>query len=203
MATDLRTVDEEIELEGNDDVETPLVLEPARQRTLLSQPGDYAIGDMHTRFKDGRLVVQPDFQRYYVFDDTKASRLVESVLMGVPIPVIYLAEEEDFSYSVIDGQQRLTALFSFLDNKLSLRGLSVFSEFNGNTFQQMPHDMQNMIREFQLRMIVIKRDSEPEIRFEIFERLNTGSVNLNPQELRNCIYRGTYNALLADLSKDP
>lgn len=203
MATDLQTVDEEIELEANDDVETPLVLESPRQRTLLSEPGDYAIGDMHIRSQDGRLVVQPDFQRYYVFDDTKASRLLESVLMGVPIPVIYLAEEDDFSYSVIDGQQRLTAFFKFLDNKLSLRGLNVFSEFNGSTFQQMPRDMQNKIREFKLRTIVIKRESDPEIRFEIFERLNTGSVNLNPQELRNCIYRGSYNALLADLSKDP
>ena len=123
--------------------------------------------------------------------------------MGIPIPVIYLAEEDDCSYSAIGGQQRLTALFSFLDNKLSLRGLNVFSEFNGSIFQQMPRDMQNKIREFKLRMIVIKRDSEPEIRFEIFERLNTGSVNLNPQELRNCIYRGSYNVLLADLSKDP
>lgn len=195
--------DTDVQIEGDDDVEGANADDTPRQRTLLSEPWEPAIGDLLPRLKDGRLNVQPDFQRYYVFDDTKASRLVESVLMGVPIPVIYLAEEQDSTYSVIDGQQRLTALLRFLDNALKLVGLSVYRELNGKTFLDLPRDTQNRVREGKLRAIVIKRESDPDIRFEIFERLNTGSVNLNPQELRNCIYRGRYNTLLRDLTLDP
>lgn len=192
----------ELEIEAEDDAELPIEVEDPRQRLLLSEPVDYVIGDLHTRHKDGRLVVQPDFQRYYVFDDTKASRLVESVLMGVPIPVVYLAEEDDYSYTVIDGHQRLFSFFRFLDNQLGLVGLNVFSERNGSKFQELPRDLQNKVREGKLRAIVIKRESPPEIRFDIFERLNTGAVNLNAQELRNCVYRGRYNELLRALAAD-
>ncbi len=81
----------EVQFEADDDVEAPIEVESPRQRMLRSEPKDYAIGDLYTRYQDGRLNVQPEFQRYYVFDEAKASRLVESVLMGVPIPVIYLA----------------------------------------------------------------------------------------------------------------
>ncbi len=203
MVSDEATVVADVQLEADDDVEASIEVESPRQRVLVSEPKDYAIGDLYTRHKDGRLDVHPDFQRFYVFDDAKASRLAESVLMGVPIPVIYLAEEDDYSHSVIDGQQRLTALFSFLDNRLKLGGLTVFPELTGQTFQDLPRDLQNRFREGCLRCIVIKKDSDPEIRFEIFERLNTGSVNLNPQELRNCIYRGRYNELLRELADDP
>jgi len=202
MATEETVTNEEVELEADEDVDAPLEFEDPTRRQLLTEPVDYTIGDLYIRFKDGRLNVQPEFQRYYVFDNAKASRLIESVLMGVPIPVIYLAQEEDYSYSVIDGQQRLTSFFRFLDNDLKLTRLNVFPEYNGCVFQDLPRDLQNKVREGKLRAIVIKRESDPDIRFEIFERLNTGAVNLNAQELRNCIYRGRYNELLRDLAKD-
>jgi len=202
MTVEETTAVEDVEIEADDDVEVAIEVDETDQRALLSEPWDPSIGDLHTRSKDGRLNVQPEFQRYYVFDNAKSSRLVESILMGVPIPVIYLAEEEDFNYSVIDGQQRLTSFFRFLDNELKLTGLNVFREHNGATFQDLPRELQNQIREGKLRVIVIKRESHPDIRFEIFERLNTGSVNLLPQELRNCVYRGEYNQLLRTLAKD-
>jgi len=192
----------DVQIEGNDDIEAVIQVGSPQQRMLVSEPKDYAIGDLYTRYKDGRLRVQPEFQRYYVFDDAKASRLVESVLMGVPIPVVYLAEEDDYSQSVIDGQQRLTALFRFLDGAFRLGGLNVFSELGGLQFAALQQDLKNRFREGSLRCIIIKRESDPDIRFEIFERLNTGSVNLNPMELRNCIYRGRYNALLKALAED-
>lgn len=192
---------EEVELEADDDAEAPLNGKP-RHRDLISEPKDYSIGELYLRYKDGRLNVQPEFQRQYVFDNAKASRLVESVLMGVPIPVIYLAEEDDYTQSVIDGQQRITALCRFHDNELKLTGLTVLPELAGSTYQDLSRDLQNRFREGSLRAIIIKRDSDPDIRFEIFERLNTGSVNLNAQELRNCIYRGRYNQLLRELSEE-
>lgn len=197
---ELEAVDD-VELEADDDTEAPMD-ESSRHRSLISEPKDYSIGELYMRYKDGRLNVQPEFQRHYVFDNAKASRLVESVLMGVPIPVIYLAEEEDYTHSVIDGQQRITALCRFHDNELRLTGLTVLTELSGQTYQNLARDLQNRFREGSLRAIIIKRDSDPDIRFEIFERLNTGSVNLNSQELRNCIYRGRYNQLLRELAED-
>ena len=132
----------------------------------------------------------------------KASRLIESVLMSVPLPLVYLAKEANAIFSVIDGQQRLTSFFRFLRNDLKLTRLSVFDEFNGLYFNDLLDDMKRAFRNSSIRCIIIKRESDPDIRFEIFERLNTGSVRLNDQGLRNCIYRGKFNILLKELAED-
>jgi hypothetical protein len=134
---------------------------------------------------------------------------VESALLGIPIPVIYLSEEADNKEYVIDGQQRLTSFFSFIDGgfpdgtDFRLKGLRVFTELNGNKYDALPDELQDAIRYFKVRIITFKKESDQNLKFEIFERLNTGSVSLNDQELRNCIYRGTFNGLLKELSRDP
>jgi len=122
--------------------------------------------------------------------------------------MIYLSEEDDSKEYVIDGQQRLTSFFSFIDGKhpdgkdFKLTGLKVFDELNKKTFKELPEEQQDKIRYCTIRSITFKKESDKNIKFEIFERLNTGSVSLNNQELRNCIYRGTYNKLLNKLSQD-
>jgi Protein of unknown function DUF262/HNH endonuclease len=105
--------------------------------------------------------------------------------------------------SVIDGQQRLTSFFDFLDGKLKLKGLRVREELNGLKFAELSKGAQSAIKKTPLRAITIKRESDKDLKFEIFERLNSGSVALNDQELRNCIYRGPYIRLLKELSEDP
>jgi hypothetical protein len=129
--------------------------------------------------------------------------LIESVLLSVPLPIIYLAEESDGNESVIDGQQRLTSFFDFLDGKLKLKGLRVRDGLNGLKFAELPKESQSVIKKTPLRAITIKRESDKDLKFEIFERLNSGSVALNDQELRNCVYRGPYIKLLKELSEDP
>jgi hypothetical protein len=116
---------------------------------------------------------------------------------------VYLSEESNATYSVIDGQQRLTSFFRFIRNELRLRGLTILSEYNGKYFKDLPQDQQRTFRNGSIRCIIIKRESDPDIKFEIFERLNTGSVRLNDQELRNCIYRGRFNQLVTELATDP
>ena len=107
---------------------------------------------------------------------------------------------------MIDGQQRLTAFFSFIDGtfpdggNFKLKGLKVFRELNGAEFRNLPEDFQDEVRYFTIRTITFKKESDQNLKFEIFERLNTGSVSLNDQELRNCIFRGTFNALLKKLT---
>jgi len=178
-------------------------------RTIHTQPSDPDIDGLYKRWKRGKLVLQPDFQRQYVWDHAKASRLVESVLLSVPLPIIYLAEEADGKAAVIDGQQRLTALFSFIDAKhpagetFKLTGLNVLTELNGETFPQLEDVHQDTFREYPIRVVTILKDSHADLKFEIFERLNTGSVPLNDMELRNCVYRGEYIALLKELADLP
>jgi len=199
---------EELEFENPLEEEVEDIEVPPDKRKIYSDLGDPEIDSLHGKFKRGKLIVQPDFQRQYVWDTTKASRLIESALLGIPIPVIYISQEMDNKEYIIDGQQRLTSFFSFVDGKFpdgtdfKLTGLKVFRELNGKKYINLSEDIQDIIRYFKVRTITFKKDSDQNLRFEIFERLNTGSVALNDQELRNCIYRGTFNALLKELSQD-
>jgi len=195
----------------NDDSESLEV--PEQKRKVYTDQGDPEIDSLYRKWKDGDLDVQPDFQRGFVWDIVKASRLIESILLDIPLPVIYLSQEKDSREYVIDGQQRLTSFFSFIDGKLpdpllpfgkdfKLNNLNVFTELNGIFFKDLPKELQKKIRYYKVRTITFRKESEQDLKFEVFERLNTGAVSLNDQELRNCIYRGKYNDLLWKLSED-
>ena len=181
---------------------------PSTKRRVYTEQGDPEIESLYGKYKRGKLVIQPDFQRHFVWDAKKSSRLIESALLDIPLPVIYLSEEKDGKEYVIDGQQRLTAFFSFIDGQFpdgrdfKLTGLKVFTELNRKSFKEIDEELQDKIRYCKIRTITFRRESEADLKFEIFERLNTGAVSLNDQELRNCIYRGPYNELLKELSKD-
>lgn len=172
-------------------------------RRIYTESSDPTIKGLYDRYKEGDLTLQPDFQRYFVWDTAKSSRLIESVLLDVPLPIVYLAEEEDGRETVIDGQQRLTSFVRFLDGESSLSGLQVRRDLNSKHFADLDKQLQKKIRNAAIRTITVKKESDKDLRFEIFERLNTGSVALNDQELRNCIYRGPYNELVRDLASDP
>jgi len=178
------------------------------ERKIYTDKGDPEIESLYGKYKRGRLVLQPDFQRYFVWDTAKSSRLIESALLDIPLPVIYLSEGKDGTEYVIDGQQRLTAFFSFIDGKFpdgkdfKLSGLKVYKDLNRKTFKELDEEQQDKIKYCKIRTITFKKESDTDLRFEIFERLNTGAISLNDQELRNCVYRGPYNNLLKDLSKD-
>jgi hypothetical protein len=128
--------------------------------------------------------------------------------LDIPLPIIYLSEEKDGKEYVIDGQQRLTSFFAFIDGTFplggdfKLTGLKVYTELNGKLFSQLKDDHQDKLRYYKIRTITFTKESDSNLKFEIFERLNTGSVSLNDQELRNCIFRGPYNELLRELSVD-
>lgn len=196
--------DELDNLNGDDIVE----LEDSISRKIIWQAKDFSIREFLSMREDGDLDLQPEYQRKFVMDNKLASRLIESILMDVPIPVIYLAEELDGTYSVIDGQQRLTAFISFLTGQFPdgkdflLSGLKVLSELNRLKFKDLDRDLQNKIKTTTIHTIIIKKESHEDIKFEIFERLNTGSIKLNEDEIRNTIYRGNYTKLLAELEND-
>jgi hypothetical protein len=197
----------ELEFEAEEESGEELQL-PISQREVLTRAADPEICSLHDKVKRGRLILQPEFQREFVWDRKKASRLVESVLLRVPLPIIYLSEEPDGREYVIDGQQRLTSLFSFIDGKFpngepfKLTGLTAFKELNKKGFAELDQESQDRVEHYCLRTVTLLRQSDPDLKFEIFERLNTGSEPLNDMELRNCVYRGPYNALLKELAAE-
>lgn len=200
------TTIDDIEFEEADGEET-LEVNP-NMREIISEAKDDDVEKLHKAKTKGRLDIQPDFQRHYVWDPQKATSLIESALLLIPIPVVYLAEEEKGCRSVIDGQQRLTSFFSFIEGKFPdgsefrLRKMQVYSELSGKRFDQLDEEYQERIQGCPIRTITFKRNSDEQLKFNVFERLNTGAMALNDQELRNCIYRGSYNDLLKELASN-
>ena len=171
-------------------------------RRLLTQPYDLSVTTLLEQWGDGTLVL-PEIQRSYVWDNSRASSLVESLLLNVPIPVVYFAEDDDgttLRYLVIDGHQRIQSLSRFANNEFALSGLRVLSELNKKRFHQLSERDQRTIKTRVLRAIIIQADSDPMMKFEVFERLNTGSIALNSQEVRNSTHRGPMTELVKDLT---
>ena len=160
---------------------------------------DTRLSELLTMINDGELNPQPEFQRDYVYDDSRASKLVESVFLGIPIPNVFWCQEADETYSVIDGQQRIVSLTNFLNNKLTLKNLKELKELNGKKYKQLDKVLQNKYKNYTLRCVKILKESS-ELKYEIFARLNQGAVKLKPQELRNCIYRGSFNKMLEKIA---
>lgn len=178
---------------------------PVKDRKVVTQPYDLGIDSIVSQVKDNILFLRPlnsrpKFQRQYVWTDKLASKLIESVLLNVPIPPCYLSENEDNELDVIDGQQRIYSLYRFLNNEFKLSGLEAITEINGLRFFELSSKQQRKIKTHTLRCVVITNESHPEIKFDVFERLNTNTSPLNAQELRNCIARGPLNDLLGELS---
>lgn len=169
---------------------------PKEQRILRTQAYDKSINDIVSMIKDDDVVLNPDFQRSYLWDNKKSSLLVESILLNVPIPVIYVAEEDDGKWAVVDGLQRLNSLKRFFDNEFKLTGLEVLTELKGLQFSTLNPKAARLLKNGILRIILIFKESNPEIKYDIFMRLNRGSIKLSEQELRNCLYRGKLSALI-------
>ena len=195
--------------EREDDDETPDPDEvPIRDRKVVTQPYDLAIENLVGQVRGNTIFLRPlssrpRFQRGYVWTDALASRLVESILLNVPIPPCYLSQNEEFELDVIDGQQRIYSLFRFVENQFRLKDLKVLVELNGMRFFELSSKLQRQLTTHTLRCVLITNQSHPEIKFDVFERLNSNTVPLSAQELRNCIFRGALNDLLGELAAEP
>jgi hypothetical protein len=152
--------------------------------------------DVIRRIKSDRFVLDPDFQRGFVWDKYKQSRLIESILLRIPLPVFYVAEDEQGRLIVVDGRQRLTTLLHFLDNKLALQ-LKDRPELDGKRFDGLDVRLQNRVEDCQLLFYIIDRSVPERARLDIFERVNGGEV-LTRQQMRNAIYKGPATKFLHD-----
>ncbi|MDV5862506.1 DUF262 domain-containing protein [Pseudomonas mendocina] len=145
--------------------------------------------DVVRRLSAGRFRLDPDFQRDFVWDKDKQSRLIESILMRIPLPVFYVAEDDEGLLIVVDGRQRLTTLQRFLSGELTL-DLPDRPELHKKRFQDLEARLQNRVEDCQLHFYIIDRTVPERARLDIFERVNGGEV-LTRQQMRNAIYNGT------------
>lgn len=152
--------------------------------------------DVVRRIAQGRFVMDPDFQRGFVWDPTKQSRLIESILLRIPLPTFYVAEDKNARLIVVDGRQRLTTLQRFLDGALILK-LPDRPELDGKTFNQLDSRLQNRVEDCQLLFYIIDHAVPERARLDIFERVNGGEV-LTRQQMRNAIYNGPATSFLRE-----
>lgn len=183
---------------------------------LTSYPTDYTLAVLYDQWKSGDIVI-PDYQRKYVWKIEQASRLIESFLLGLPIPQVFFHVDEDNKLLVIDGQQRITSIAYFFDKFFGdeqngtrkvfrLTGLSERSPFAGKSIDELDSSSNRKLRNAPLRAINIRQLHPQEGNgsvYQIFERLNTGGTALKPQEIRNAVFRGPFNELLKELNADP
>lgn len=196
-------VPQENNLEFSDSGDTSTVVEiPKEVRKINTQAYDKSVSDLVRMIEDKDIILDPDFQRNYVWDNKKASLLIESIILNVPIPVVYVSQSEDDTWTVIDGLQRLWSLKRFFDGKFKLTGLEILTELNKQDISSLNSKALRMLKNGLLRVIMITNDSNEEIKYDVFMRLNTGSVHLTEQELRNCLYKGSLNRLLKDLTSN-
>ncbi len=147
------------------------------------------------------LIIDPDFQRANVWTKNQGSELVESILMGIPIPTMYFFEMRNGNKQVVDGRQRITAILDFLNDKLILKDLKILHQYNGYRFSQLDSKMQGIFEDYQLSFYIIQPPTPERVKYDIFDRVNRGGTKLNSQEMRNALYRGRSTKLLLELSQ--
>jgi len=146
--------------------------------------------------------IQPDFQRNFVWDEVHQSRWIESILLGIPLPVFYLDETPDDQCFVIDGLQRLTTLHRFCNTQdLSLTSVQFLREVEGRRFGELPRNLQRRIEDTALNFYIIRPETPPYVKFVVFSRLNTRGFVRTPQEIRHALFQGRATSFLHELTE--
>ncbi len=185
------------ELEGGEEGELQAT---TNDEHVVIEKNDRSLAEFHRWYNTGRLNIEPEWQRNYVWDNGRASRLIESFLSDIPVPVVYLAKTDDNKYEVIDGVQRLTSVFTFFAGKTSLTGLELLPELNKKYFKDLPEPLQDKLQDATLRTFEVSQRTSKNLLFIIFKRLNTGGVALSEMEIRNCVFGGRLNSLIKELA---
>ncbi len=144
--------------------------------------------------KDDNELYVPEYQREFVWDEYRQSRLIESIILGLPIPLIFVAEIHETSrLEIVDGSQRIRTLAAFLNHELCLKELTTLKELNGFYFDNLSASRQRKFKNLPMRMVVLSSKATEAVRNDMFDRINTSSLPLFPMEKRKGIYRGKFN----------
>jgi len=170
-----------------------------------------ALDTVLRRIKQKRIRLAPAFQRNSVWDDTRKSRLIESMMLKIPLPMFYVSSDKDNNWDVVDGLQRITTIKEFIlgeydvqkerysERGFKLKKLEFWEKLNGQTYEELPGKLYNNIAETELSFTVINPDTPEEVKRNIFKRINTGGMPLTSQEIRHALYQGLSTKLLKEL----
>lgn len=198
----------------NDLEELESQLADERRRVDVSSV-TFSVRELVRMFEEGELRIAPSYQRKYRWSESVASTFIESIFLGLPVPPIFVATNEDFELEVVDGLQRISTLLMFLAERpeflstvnrskpLRLQGLETLDQLNGLTHAELPSSLQRYFGRQPLQVISLTDKSDRAVRFDLFERLNAGAIALSAQEVRAAVYRGNFNDLLEELSVYP
>ncbi|RQO33888.1 DUF262 domain-containing protein [Herminiimonas sp. KBW02] len=184
------------------------------ERRLVSFDSyDMSVRQIYEMFVEKAISIPPEYQRQFVWGPERESDLIESILLGIPVPSLFMATNADSTWEIVDGVQRLSTIAHFVglkdsllktinrDSALKIVGLEKLNALNDLTYEDLPKSVQLMFLNRPIRVTVLNDKSDLNVRFDLFERLNTGGVLLTNQEIRNCIFRGPFNESLKKLSK--
>lgn len=183
-----------------------------KRNSLKTDRLDMSFGELMSMFDDGDLFITPEYQRVFRWQPFQQTRFIESVLLGIPIPPIFVAEDGDGKWEVVDGLQRISTIFAFFGllrnlpekNNFTLTPGEMVPELEGLTHENIPIKLKTTLKRAVCRVEIVRWDSLEDIRYELFNRLNTGASPLSDQEIRNCIFRAyavNLNQVLRDIAK--
>ncbi|MBQ7833972.1 MAG: DUF262 domain-containing protein [Lachnospiraceae bacterium] len=185
------------------------IMKPYDPKLIRVDTKTFSIEQINQMINDGDIDLSPDFQRGFVWTDiTRKSRLIESLLLRIPIPVFYFSQDEQGVFQVVDGVQRLTVINSFMNDKFKLKNLEYLKECNNKWYKKNDDKNDNLdsmfrrrIQQTQIYVNVIDPQTPGKVKYDIFKRINTGGKALTNQEIRNCLANSRTRELLRDLAK--
>lgn len=174
---------------------------------------DISVKELISMVSENIIDIAPEYQRQFRWKGDRQSQLIESIFLGIPIPSLFMATNLDGTWELIDGVQRLSSIIHFagtqeaqakihLDSKLKLDGLNKLTTFNQKYFSDLPKSVQLEFQLKPLKITTLSDKSDMDVRFDLFERLNTGGIVLTNQEIRSCVYRGKFNDFIKELATD-
>ena len=180
------------------------------RRSVAFDSYDLTVRQLYDMIVDEMIDIAPAYQRHFVWDARRQSQLIESLILGIPVPSLFMATNKDATWEVIDGLQRISTIINFISSenigkritsyygKLKILGLEKIDEMNGAYFDDLPKSIQTMFLTRPVRVTVLNDRSDFNVRYDLFERLNTGGIILHPQEIRNCIFIGEFSEFVKE-----
>lgn len=179
-----------------------------KRKEMRPDRADMTFGEIINMYEKDEIIISPEFQRVFRWREDRQTKFIESLLLGIPIPPIFVAETDEGKWELVDGLQRLSTILSFFGrlrsdekNNLVLTQGGLIPELEGMTIETLPKRYELALKRAVCRVEIIRYDSDIEMRYELFNRLNTGGVELSEQEIRNCIFRGYGNEFNAFITK--
>ncbi len=183
-----------------DDPEITKIERPFDPEKIKVRTTGILVEQLVLRIKHGEIDLSPEFQRSFVWKTERQSRLIESLLLRIPIPVFYVSADDKENWSVVDGVQRITTFGAYMNDKFRLNKLEYLYKFDDLPYSKLPRPMQRRINETQLIVNVIEPGTPEDVKFNIFRRINTGGITLNGQEIRNALHHDPVRSYLKKLA---